>query len=392
MRRSIPLLIVLLAVQLGLAGLLAMRRNPLASIPPQSPLIGPSARSADRLLLEGTPSAGAAARVEIAKRNGQWVLPGYFDAPADKVKVEDLLSELADLRRGLPIGTSSAALERFKLADDDFERRLTLSQGTHTVGTLYFGSSVGASRTDARMGSDHAVYSVDLATYQLPTQVSAWFANDLLEIQPDQLSGVDIQMPQGALHLARQSAPAKQSAPTKQSTPAKQGSAAATAAAPTWSAADVPSGRHLDEAKVEALSHSIGDLRLQGVLGTTAQPDWQQANPLLTLTLHRMQHPDQSWVISQPAGASYYVLKASSQPWYFSLDASTGKQLLDAATPVALLIDPSAAVKSGTAAPAGRSSPTSARGRTLIIHHLPRSHAQAARSTATQGTATGVSH
>jgi hypothetical protein len=369
MRRSIPLLIVLLAVQLGLAGLLAMRRNPLASIPPQSPLIGPAAQSADRLLVEGGPNAGSPARVEIARRNGQWVLPGYFNAPADKFKVEDLLSELADLRRGLPIATSSSALERFKLADDDFERRVTLSHGSQTVGTVYFGSSAGARRTDARNAADHAVYSVDLATYELPTQLSSWFANDLLESQPDQLSGVDIQMPQGALHLSRQGAPK-----------------------PTWSAADVPAGRHLDEAKAEALSQTIGDLRLQGVLGTSPQPDWQQAHPLLTLTLHKMKQPPQSWVISQPAGASYYVLKASSQPWYFSLDASTGKQLLDAATPVALLVQPAAAGKPATAAPASRSSGSPARGRTLIIHHLPRSHAQAARDTGTPGAPTSVAH
>ncbi|HTT07151.1 MAG TPA: DUF4340 domain-containing protein [Steroidobacteraceae bacterium] len=401
MRRSIPLLIVLLAVQLGLAGLLAMRRNPLASIPPQSPLIGPAAQSADRLLLEGHADPGAPARVEIAKRNGQWVLPGYFNAPADKFKVEDLLSELADLRRGLPIATSSSALERFKLADDDFERRLTLSQGSHTVGKLYFGTSAGARRTDARNASDHAVYSVDLATYELPTQLSSWFANDLLESQPDQLTGVDIQMPQGALHLARQSEPAKPGTVPSETPAAAKTAKAATAApavsaiTPAWSAADVPAGRHLDEAKVEALTHTIGDLRLQGVLGTSAQPDWQQAHPLLTLTLHRMQHADQSWVISQPAGAQYYVLKASSQPWYFSVDASTGKQLLDAATPVALLVQPPAQGKpaKGSATSDTRSSPTAARGRILTIHHLPRSHAQpAARGTGAQGAATSVAH
>lgn len=373
MRRSIPLLIVLLAVQLGLAGLLAMRRNPLASIPPQSPLIGPAAHSADRLLLEGTPGSGAATRVEIDKRNGEWVLPGYFNAPADKFKVEDLLTELAELRHGLPIATSSSALERFKLADDDFERRLTLNQGTHTLGTLYFGTSAGASRTDARSSSDHAVYSVDLASYELPTQLSGWFANDLLESQPEQLSAVDIQMPQGALHLVRQSPPAKPA------TPAKQGAAATTASAPTWTASDLPAGRHLDEAKVEALSHTIGDLRLQGVLGTSAQADWRQADPLLTLTLHRMQHPDQSWVISQPVGANYYVLKASNQPWYFSLDASTGKQLLDAATPVALFVAPPTAGESGAAGAASRAG----RGRPLVIHHLPRS---------VRGAATGAAH
>ena len=387
MRRSIPLLIVVLAVQLGLAGLLAMRRNPLASIPPQSPLIGTAAQDADRLILESGPGAaagaGAGARSEIAKRNGQWMLPGYFNAPADKFKVEDLLSELADLRHGLPIATSTAALERFKLADDDFERRLTLSQGAHALGTLYFGSSTGARRTDARTAADRAVYSVDLATYELPTQLSAWFANDLLENPPEQLSGVDISMPQGTLHLMHQSSP--QGTPTGNPQGKAQGDAKGTAKASApagpkplvWTAVDLPAGRHLDEARAETLGSTIADLRLQGVLGTSPQPAWQQDHPLLTLTLHQLQHPAQSWVISQPMGASYYVLKASSQPWYFSIDAGTGKQLLDAATPSVLTAEPSTPAK---AAPAGRAQ--GARGRTMIIHHLP-AHARSGKSAAT---------
>ena len=369
MRRSIPLLIVLLAVQLGLAGLLTLRRNPLASIPPQSPLIGPTAQSADRLLLESGAAGGT--RIEIAKRNGQWTLPGYFNAPADKFKVEDLLSELADLRRGLPIATSSAALERFKLADDDFDRRLTLSQGTRTLSTAYFGTSTGARRSDARTASDHAVYSVDLGTYELPTQLSSWFANDLLESQPEQLSAVDIQTPRGALHLVRQGSPK-----------------------PSWSATDLPKGGHLDQSKADTLGSTIGDLRLQGVLGTASQPAWQQEHPLLTLTLHEMKQPEQTWVLSQVTGARDYVLKSSSQPWYFSIDASTGKQLLDAATPASLLGDASATAKSGQASGAAAAAPPASasrapeRGRTFIIHHLPaKAHADAGA-----GKSTGDAH
>jgi len=343
MRRSVALLTALLAVQLGIAALLAMRHNPLASIPPQSPLIGPAAQKADHLIVEGSPSGANHERVEIARRNGQWVLPGYFNAPADKFKVEDLLSELAALQRGLPIATSRSALERFKIAEDDFERRLILAQGDRTLSTVYLGSSAGARRTDARTAADRAVYSVELATYELPTQPSAWFANDLLESQPAQLSGVDIQTPQSALHLARQTA----------------GKSA------SWSATDLPAGAHLDPAKAESLTQDIGELRLQGVMGTNAQPDWQQTHPLLKLTLHSMQRPSQSWVISQPEGANYYVLKSSSQPWYFSVDASTGKQLLDAAAPATLL----GTAKGG--APTAATPGTPPRGRILTIHPLP---------------------
>ena len=102
MKRSIPLLAVILAVQLGLAGLLAVRRNPLAATTPQTPLVTANVENADHVIIEGTPAAGASAdsaRVELARKDGKWTLPQYFNAPADKFKLNSLLDELAGLKR-----------------------------------------------------------------------------------------------------------------------------------------------------------------------------------------------------------------------------------------------------------------------------------------------------
>jgi hypothetical protein len=346
MRRSIPLLIVVLAVQLGLAALLASRRNPLASIPPQSPLIGASAQTADHLLLEGGGSGNESGRVEITRRNGQWLLPGYFNAPADQQKVNGLLGQLVTLQRGLPIATSRAAMDRFKVADDNFERRLTLSQGARTLDTLYIGTSTGARRTDARTANDRAVYSVDLGSYQLPTQSSAWFAQDLLQRDATSLSALDVMMPQGSVHLLHAGTPK-----------------------PSWSTPDLPRGRQLDTAKVDALASAIGGIRPQGILGTAAQPDWRQNQPVLTLTLHTT-HDSQSWVMSQTQAGNGYVLKSSSQPWYFSLSADAGRELLADAAPATLIIDPAAVAKAAAAATAAANPADTTRPRTLTIRHL----------------------
>lgn len=241
MRRTIPLLTVILALQIGLAALLVVRKDPLASTTPQTPLIDTSIQNVDHLLIEGHGPAGAGASataagasagsaqaggaatlasVELAKQNGKWVLPGYFDAPADKFKLNDVLDELAGLQRGLPIATTTSALKRFELADDNFERRLTLSEGRKVLSTVYFGSSAGVRQTDARTARDHAVYDVDLATYELPTQPSDWFDAGLLESDPDSLSELDVSANgQPSLQLQRQTHPA---APAPPSSPPRQ--------------------------------------------------------------------------------------------------------------------------------------------------------------------------
>jgi hypothetical protein len=372
MRRFIPLLIVVLAVQLGLAALLASRRNPLASIAPQSPLLGAVVQGADRLLLDGGGTGSDAGHVELARRNGQWILPGYFAAPADQQKVSDLLSQLATLQRGLPIATSAAALERFKLADDNFERRLTLSQAGHALGTLYVGSADGARRSDVRTVGDQGVFSVELPSSQLPPQPGAWIEPDLLTRGSAALTGLDVMTPKGSVHLLHQGSPT-----------------------PTWSASDLPRGHKLDADRVNDLDTEIGSVRPQGIVGTAPLPAWHQDQPVLTLTLHSA-HGSQNWVLSQATGSSDYVLKSSAQPWYFDVDGYTGRQLLAAAEPSMLIIDPVANAKAAAAAAAAAdASATGKRPQSMVIHHLahPRSAGPGAQtSTSTRDSAPDVGH
>src|SRR5579862_3234575 len=85
MQRAIRILVVLLGAQLALAALLTLRTDPLASSTPQTPLIGAAAENADHLVIDSSSSdatAGGAKSIELTKRNGQWVLPQYSDAPA----------------------------------------------------------------------------------------------------------------------------------------------------------------------------------------------------------------------------------------------------------------------------------------------------------------------
>ena len=166
MRRGMTTLAVVLVLQLALALLLFMRRDPLAGVTSVTLLIPPDAvRNADHLVIDAKQprarrrravAVGEATRLELAKKNGAWVLPGAFDAPADGPKVSALLDRLAALKRGLPIATSEAALKRFKVVDADFERRLVLSSGGKTLATVYFGSSPGLRKSDARLSPDKA--------------------------------------------------------------------------------------------------------------------------------------------------------------------------------------------------------------------------------------------
>ncbi len=346
MRRGMTTLAVVLVLQLALALLLFMRRDPLAGVTSVTLLIPPDAvRNADHLVIDAkspvpaaTSGGGEATRLELAKKNGAWVLPGAFDAPADGPKVSALLDRLAALKRGLPIATSEAALKRFKVVDADFERRLVLSSGEKALATVYFGSSPGLRKSDARLSPDKAVYSIDMPTYELPTDSGAWLSGELLRGDADKLAEIDIAngaatgLVSGRVQLVRTKGSDKQ--PDSWADPALTGE------------------QHVDSAQAEALLQQIQQLHVDAVLGTTAKPEWQQDHPVLSLALKDEKAHVVDWTLSKPQNGDFYVLKSSSQPWFFSLSAAMGKELTDASARDMLIPSPKAAAPPADKAPA----------------------------------------
>ena len=358
MRRGMISLAVLLVLQLALALLLFMRRDPLAGVTSVTVLVPPDAvRNADHLVIEAKsgaaaggsgsatggpvpagPAAGEATRLELVRKDGAWVLPASFDAPAEGAKVSALLDRLSALKRGLPIATSEAALRRFKVEDSDFERRLVLSAGDKALATVYFGSSPGLRKSDARLSPDKAVYSVDLPTYELPTDSGAWLSGELLRGDADKLTEIDIAngaaaaLVSGRVQLLRTKGTDKQP--------------------DSWAAPALTGEQHVDAARVESLLQQIRQMHVDSVLGTAPRPEWQQDHPVLTLQLKDEKAHEVDWTLSRPQNGDSYVLKSSSQPWFFSISAAAGKQLTDAAARDSLIASPKAATPSPGKAPA----------------------------------------
>ena len=340
MQRAIRVLVLLLGVQLALAAVLALRSDPLTASTPQTPLIGAAAEGADRLVIEANPDDGSingAKSITLEKRNGQWVLPQYSDAPVRATQVSSMLSQLAGLKRGLPVGTSASALKRFKLDDANFERRVQLSQSGKPLGTLYIGSSSGVHKAYARAANDHAAYSVDVASYELPVQQSDWLDTALASRDLTSLSEIDITTdPHQSVqlrHASSSSAPTAAGGASASHAAAQSSSGgAAAASAPVWVQANATAGHELDSSSVDALAGDISALQVQGVLGTQPKPEWQLDHAALAMTLKTSQATptNVTWALAKPSSGDYYVLKSSQYPWYFQVDSATGKQLIDA--------------------------------------------------------------
>lgn len=337
MQRWISILAVLLGLQVAIAAALEVRGDRLAPSRPDTRLVAADLKGVDHLSVDGpvapdTP-AGGATKVELAKRDGRWIMPGYYDAPADAGKVASLLDRLGTLKRGFPVATSGDAPKRFKVATNDYERRLVMRAGDKVLATVYLGTSPGLRKADARTEADKAVYSVALATFELPTGPSAWLDPGLLGKDAARLTEIDIAAA-GKPPLTLQQAAAK------------------TGGAGKWDEPGLPADRRIDANQAAALAHAIADLKVDAVLGTSAKAEWQQDQPQLALTFRNGGSAPVTWTLSKPKQGDFLVLKASDHPWFLEVKSYDARPLLDASAPDKLVVaaNPAPAAGDKTAA------------------------------------------
>jgi Domain of unknown function (DUF4340) len=326
MQRWIPWLAAALALQLALAVGLGLRGDRLGPAAAGALLIDAKLDGIDQLVIDGpavNDAAGAKpARVELLKRDSRWRLPGYHDAPADAARVTSLLERIGKLHRGLPVATTDAAAQRFKVADDEYERRLVMSAGKQALATLYLGNSPGVRKSYARTSADTSVHAVELAAVDLNTAASDWFDQGLLARDEKSIARIDAAGAGGTGFTLRRGA--------KDANPA-------------WQAQGLPGDKAVDAAKADALARAIANFRVHAILATAAQAEWQQDAPVLRLTLEDAQGKSVSWVLSKPKSGDFHVLKTSDQAWFFEVKDWSARSLLDAAAQDKLALAPGAA-------------------------------------------------
>ena len=118
--------------------------------------------------------------VTLSKSAGVWQLPDSQQLPVDTSQLEPLLARLQGLQTGWPVATSSPSRERFEVAEGKFQRRIQLFEGATQVAELLVGTSPGFRKSHVRRPEDNAIYSVELSSYELPTENRNWLDKTLL--------------------------------------------------------------------------------------------------------------------------------------------------------------------------------------------------------------------
>jgi hypothetical protein len=277
-------LLVLLGVQiLAAIGLSLGGRGSLTPASLDSPLLPFDAKSVTAIRIEG----GSEGPVTLAKADQGWAIADLGDFPADGSKLDQLLDKLATLKRPLPVATSPEAQRRHKVADQGFERKVTLEAGDKPVATLLLGDSPGFRRVFARPAGESVVYDLELALSDISNRRDDWLSRDNLRLGQETIERVS----SGDWTLVKASG--------------------------NWRLEG--SDQTPDEAAVSGLLSRIANLSYRGVLGNEDKPEYNQAAPTLEISVGLAGGTERRYRISQAKDSQDLVLKASDRPWYYKL-------------------------------------------------------------------------
>lgn len=118
--------------------------------------------------------------VTLTKEGEIWRLPELQALPANQQKLTALLQTVSDLKGNWPVAKTQSSYERFEVAENKYQRRITLYQGDAPLGVLFIGTSSGLRQAHVRAGSGQHVYALALDTDTVETQAKAWLDRSLL--------------------------------------------------------------------------------------------------------------------------------------------------------------------------------------------------------------------
>ncbi len=187
MKRWIAGLGALLIAQIGLAVALNMGGDRYTAFTPNEKLAAIEPAQVDTVLIET-----ADKKVVLKKNDGKWQLPGQEGFPANQQKVTQLLDTLAGLKKGWPVATTAGAAKRFKVDEDEFERRITLEHNGNRVAQLYFGTSPGLRKVHARAVDQDDIVTVSFSLFDARADSNDWIDNKILNLDEKTIRRIDL--------------------------------------------------------------------------------------------------------------------------------------------------------------------------------------------------------
>lgn len=293
MQRQGQFLTILLVLQIALVAILFFTKTDSGAYGSDEKLLDLKFDSVDKIILQGVENK----TLVLQKKKGGWTLPGYFQFPASREKLDRVFGKLFDVTVGWPVATTQSAENRFKVATDEFEVKLVFSSA-QTAQTLFLGTSPGFKKIHARVDGNNTIYGIDFSAYQASTKPIDWVNQSILHVPREDISAIEI----GGLIVKRVEG--------------------------KFVVDGLAEGEQMVEPEIQLLLTQVSSLGFQDVLGEKNNPAYSLDSSVLELTLVDKAGRRLRYRYAKLKDSDDYVLKPSDSNYYFKVAKYNVESLL----------------------------------------------------------------
>ena len=303
----------LILAQIALLYYQLRTNSPLAQQSIQQSLLPIQNKAVEALSIEDADGT----QVHLRKIDQQWQTNNGFSAQQDKVT--QLIEKILSLKTNLASAQTDAAAQRFQVAEDTFQRKLTIKTASSEAIKLFVGSGAGARRSHVRLGSEKAIYSLPIAEYELSASESDWQDLNCLRLATDSIKLVELD----GLSLLKVASNDAQS--TEESDNGSETDKEATSA-PEWIGKDSSGEIAIHSDAVANAVRQLSQLRIEQAEHIAKEP----LNERLYLSLQYEQGRRDYRLLQSPDDTSQYWLKASDLEGYaLKINERNAQQILE---------------------------------------------------------------
>lgn len=282
--------IALLIVQICMTLIIHSNIRNLEAFTPQANLFTFSPPEVDSIIISGE----ANQEVTLNKMDGKWVFPeDKFNAPADSIKIDDLLEKIASLKQGLVIATTQGAAKRFKVSEDDFNRHIILKKGEQDVANLYLGTSPSFKKVHARANGRDEIVSINMNTYEFETKYDTWLDPNITKVDKDKITHISL----GEIQLSRQN--------------------------DAWMLNELAENEKVENQKIDDMVTKISNINVEGIIDPKENNQLFDKGSPLTINITLSDNSTKTYTFAKPDQQNYSVLKTSDHDYLLKVNNRT---------------------------------------------------------------------
>jgi hypothetical protein len=254
MNRTNLFLTVILIVQAILIAIIALPKGSNAQTDGGALLANYDPNSVESITI----SDSTGKQIQVVKTNNGWVLANADNYPAQATRVDTILSALAGLNTSRLVSDNRANQRRLGVADDQYERKVEVVQGSQTY-IVYIGTSGGANATHTRLdGQDQVYLNRDISPASFSTELTTWSQTEYIRVDKEKVVSMTITNANGTFEFNKVDE--------------------------TWQMVGLASGETFNEQNFTTLLDKVVAFNLRKPLGKEALPDYGFDDPLATVT------------------------------------------------------------------------------------------------------------